>query len=271
MSQHQVRVSQAQSKPIWIIIMLSLFYMGLLLLLVLLPEGTVLDRLRWLDSGICAQMLTHSFHAGRELLPLCARNTGIYLGFTVTLINIYARGKGRAQKLPPLPIIILCACGVLALAVDGLNSLALDLHQTHLYQPDNFLRLGTGLITGAALILLGLPILNQLFWRESNQQPIVADWRAFMPLLLVLLLCFIAVTSQNTLILYPIALLSTAGVLTALSSVNLIFIITLSKRDETLQHYYQLLAFFSLALMCAIVEMLVLAQLKFSLMQALGM
>jgi hypothetical protein len=87
----------------------------------------------------------------------------------------------------------------------------------------------------------------------------------------MLLVCFIAVTSQNMLILYPIALLSTAGVLTALSSVNLIFIIALSKRSETLQHAYQLLAFFSLALICAIGEMLALAQLKFSLLQALGM
>jgi len=271
MSQQQIRVTETQNKPIWIIIVLGLFYAGLALLLILLPGGTVLDRLRWLNSGICAQMLTHSFYAGDERLPLCARNTGIYLGLMVTLISTYARGKGRAQKLPPLPIIIICACGFLALAVDGLNSLALDLHMTHLYQPDNLLRLGTGLLTGTGLVLLALPILNQLFWREYNEQHIVASWREFALLALALLFCFLVVLSQNTFILYPIALLSTAGVLTALSGVNLIFIIAFSKRSETLQHSYQLLAFFSIALTCAIAEMLLLAQLKFSLLQALGM
>jgi uncharacterized membrane protein len=271
MSQQYSRATETQNKPTWIIIMLGLFYTGLTLLLILPPGGTVLDRLRWLDSGICAQMLTHSFYPGGERLPLCARNTGIYLGLMITLISIYARGKGRAQKLPPLSIIIICACGFLALVVDGLNSLALDLHMIHLYQPDNLLRLGTGLLTGAGLVLLALPILNQLFWRGYNEQSIVSSWREFAPLVVALLLCFLIVISQNTFILYPIALLSTAGVLTALSGVNLIFIIACGKRSETLQHSYQLLAFFSIALICAIAEMLLLAQLKFSLFQALGM
>jgi len=265
------QITRAQSKPTWIVILLGLFYIGLMLVLLLLPGGTVLDRLRWLDSGICAQVLTHSFSPGGEHLPLCARNTGIYLGLMVTFISIYARGKGRAQRLPPLSIIILCTCGFLALAIDGLNSLALDLHMAHLYQPNNFLRLGTGLITGTGLVLLALPILNQLFWCESNEQHIVASWKESGLLAAVLLCCFIAVISQQALVLYPIALLSTLGLLTALSSVNLIFIISFSKRSETLQYSYQLLAFFSLALICAIGEMLLLAQLKFSLLQAFGM
>src|ERR1051326_8533887 len=271
MSQQEIGVRETQHKPIGIFIALGAFYTGLTLLLILLPGGTVLDHLRWLDSGICAQMLTHSFYAGDERLPLCARNTGIYLGLLATLMSVYAKGRGRAQRLPRLSIIIFCACAFLALAVDGVNSLALDLHMTHLYQPNNVLRLATGLLTGAGLILLALPILNQLFWRESNQQQIIVGWNEFVPLILVLLLCFLLVTSQNTLILYPIAIMSTAGVLTALSGVNLIFIIAFSKRSETLQYSYQLLAFFSIALICAIAEMLLLAQIKISLLQALGM
>ena len=77
--------------------------------------------------------------------------------------------------------------------------------------------------------------------------------------------------SQNVLILYPVALLSTAGILTVLSSINLIVVLALSKRDQTFEHYRELWPFFSLALILAIGEMLALAQLKFSLLQALGM
>ena len=78
------------------------------------------------------------------------------------------------------------------------------------------------------------------------------------------------VASQSGIALYPLALLSTIGILTALSSVNLILIVAISRRNETFERYQQLLPFFSLALACTLGEMLALAQLKLVLFQALG-
>jgi uncharacterized membrane protein len=258
------------STPLWSTGLLAAFYLGLLALVIFLPGATLLDRLRWLDSGICAQMPTHMFYPGGESLPLCARNTGIYLGFIITLILIYSTGRGRAQQLPPRPIIITLAAGVIALAIDGFNSLALDLGFPHLYQPHNLLRLATGLVTGLAMASLALPILNQLFWNGNNQQSSIPTWKSLLLFLPALILCFFAVASQSVFVLYPLALLSTIGVLTALSSINLIVIIALSRRRETFASYRQLLPFFSLALVFALGEMLALAQLKFALLQALG-
>jgi hypothetical protein len=86
-----------------------------------------------------------------------------------------------------------------------------------------------------------------------------------------LILSFFAVASQNGLVLYPIALLSTAGILTVLSSANLVVIVAVSKRDQTFRRYRELLPFFSLAFLLTLGEMLTLAQLKISLLQALGM
>src|SRR6266566_7075975 len=94
--------------------LLGMLYLGTLAALVFLPGASLLDRLRWLDSGICAQLATHSFYPGGERLPLCARNTGIYLGFMVTLITFYATGRGRTQRLPPTSINIALACGVIS-------------------------------------------------------------------------------------------------------------------------------------------------------------
>ena len=131
--------------------LLGMLYLGTLASLVFLPGAWLLDRLRWLDSGICAQLATHSFYPGGERLPLCARNTGIYLGFMVTLLTLYATGRGRVQRLPPWPIIILLIGGGLAMVIDGFNSFLLDLGLQHLYQPDNLLRLATGLATGLAV------------------------------------------------------------------------------------------------------------------------
>ncbi len=250
--------------------MLGIFYLGLLTALIFLPGGTLLDRLRWLDSGICAQLPTHSFYPGGVQLPLCARNTGIYLGFMVTLMTLYAMGRGRVQQLPLRPIIVLLVCGGLAMVVDGFNSFFLDLGLPHLYQPHNLLRLGTGLAAGLALATLTLPVINRLLWCEYSDERSIPSWMALLLLIPGLILSFFAVASQNALLLYPLALFSTAGLLTVLSSVNLLVVLAIGRREQTFGGYRELLPFFGLALILAIGELLALAQLKFSLLQALG-
>jgi uncharacterized membrane protein len=252
----------------WIIAVLALFYLILLGMLLFLPGGTVLERLRWLDSGICAQLPTHSFYPGGQQLPLCARNTGIYLGFIVTLITLYARKRGRTQLLPPWPIVIVLACGVIAMAVDGFNSFFFDLGLPHLYQPDNLLRLATGLLTGLTMATFLVPNLNRLFWRNYSEERSISSWRALLPFIPLLVLSFFVVASQNWLALYPLALLSTTGLLSALSSVNLIALIAVCRREQSFEHYRELLPFFSLALLLAIGELLLLAQLKLALLPA---
>src|SRR5438270_9255150 len=188
--------------------LLGMLYLGTLAALVFLPGASLLDRLRWLDSGICAQLATHSFYPGGERLPLCARNTGIYLGFMVTLLTLYATGRGRVQQLPPWPIIILLVCGGFAMVVDGFNSLSLDLGLPHLYQPHNLLRLATGLATGLAVATLSLPAMNRLFWLTYDEQRSISSWTMLFSYTPALILCFFAVISQSIVVLYPIALLS---------------------------------------------------------------
>jgi hypothetical protein len=166
---------------------------------------------------------------------------------------------------------IFLLAAILAMAIDGFNSFLLDLGLPHLYQPHNLLRLATGLVTGLALAILALPPLNYLFWRGYNEKRSVSSWSALLLLVPELILCFFAVASQNALVLYPIALLSTIGLLIVISSVNLIVILALSKREQLYEYYSQLVPFFGLALLLGIGEMLILAQLKYSLLQALGM
>ena len=260
-----------KKRPSWLAVLSGLCCIGILALLVFLPGSSFLDKLRWLVSGICAQLPSHSFYPGGERLPLCARNTGIYLGFMVTLLTLYGSQRGRVQQLPRWPIVLLLVGGGLAMVLDGFNSLLLDLSLPHLYQPDNFLRLGTGLIMGLAVAALTLPMLNRLFWCEFNEQRSIPSWRVLLLLLPGLVLSFSAVASQNALLLYPLALLSTAGVVTVVSSINLIVVVAIAKRDQTFLHYRELVPFFSIALLFALVELLLLAQLKFSLLHIMGM
>src|SRR4051794_15041501 len=72
----------AGEPPQWLIVGLAAAYVVALAVLAFLPGATLIERLRALDGGICAQASGHSFFVGGEQLPLCSRNTGIYLGFT---------------------------------------------------------------------------------------------------------------------------------------------------------------------------------------------
>jgi uncharacterized membrane protein len=254
----------------WVTALIALCYLSWFAALVFLPGASLLDRLRWLDSGICAQLPTHSFYPGGQRLPLCARNTGIYLGFMVTLLTLYASGRGKVQRLPSWPMVAVLIAGIFAMAVDGFNSFLLDLAQPHLYQPHNLLRLATGLLTGLAVATLTLPAMNRFFWRKSNEGRSISSWPALLLLLPGLLLSSLAVASQSLLVLYPVAILSTAGLLTIVSSVNLLIILAIGKKEQAFERYRELLPFFSLALLLAFGELLVLAQLKFTLLQALG-
>ena len=268
----QISIQDKQKAPQPFHLGMNVVYItgGILALLLFFPGASVLSRLQWLDSGICAQILSHSFYPGGYRLPLCARNTGIYLGFFVTLVTLYSTGKGRAQYIPRWSIVAVLVGGIAAMAIDGFNSLLLDLHQPHLYQPDNLLRLATGLVTGLALALLFLPMLNRLFWRGYNEIRSVASWKALTLFLPVPVISFLSISSQAEWILYPVALLSTSGVLTLMSGLNMIVIVAMSKRDETFESYGELLPFFALALLCSVGELLLLAQGRLALVHLLG-
>lgn len=268
--QYKQKTPETGALSPWLTGLLALLYLALLAALVWWPGATLLERLRWVDSGICAQLLTHSLYPGGERLPLCSRNTGIYLGFFVTLIILYARKRGRAQALPSKPLAIALGGGILFLAVDGINSLLVDLGLSHLYHPNNLLRLASGLLAGFAMGVFVLPVINGLIWRHGNTQRSLPAWTELSWFLPILLLCFCAAASQSGLVLYPLAILSSLGLLSAVGGINLIFFLLLSKRDESFTRYKELIPVCGLVLLAATGELLILAQLKLSLFQALG-
>ncbi len=267
---HSTQHRQGKRSARWFAGGIFLLALTVLATLLFFPGSSALNRMSWLDSGICAQFASHSFYPGGERLPLCARNTGIYLGFVVTLTTLYGKGRARAQHLPRWPLFVVLIGGVTTLAIDGINSFLLDVGLQHLYQPNNYLRLATGLATGLAMALLLLPMLNRLLWRGYTAMRSVTSWQELLQYIPLLIVCFFVVASQNALILYPIALLSTGGVLIAVGSLNLIVLVGVSRRDETFERFRELVPFLGIALLFAVGEMLLLAQLKLSLLHALG-
>jgi uncharacterized membrane protein len=260
----------APTPPQWLLRALGTVVGVAVLAFAFWPGSTLIERLRALDSGICAQLPTHSFYPGGQRLPLCARNTGIYLGFSIGVLSLFQRGLIRSARMPK-GWVALGLLGFIALmGIDGLNSLFLDLHLPHLYQPDNFLRLTTGLLAGTAMAAFLVPVVNGILWRKPDLRAAYGSWR-FMGLLApFLVLAFLAVAAQWGWLLYPIAILSSVGIVTALSLINLTFVLAFTGRMERFTRAVQVAPAATLAVGLALLELLGLMLAKQSLMQGMS-
>ena len=256
--------------PQWVIVALVTGYVIAFAALLFAPGGTFIERLRALDGGICAQVPSHSFFPGGVQLPLCSRNTGIYLGFALTFLFLLGAGRLRAARLPGYGAIAALTLAVLALAVDGFNSLFLDLHLPHLYQPHNLLRLATGLGTGTAMAAFLIPAANALIWRADDKRASFASLRALAWMLPVLAVGFLAVGSQTPWLIYPIAILSSAGLVTALSLVNLTFLLGVSNVMGYFRSWRQFFPMFTVVVVLAVIELMGMFFVKQAFLTAIG-
>lgn len=260
----------AWEPPTWALLALGAAYVLAIAGLVFLPGATLIERLRALDGGICAQLPAHSFFPGGQQLPLCSRNTGIYTGFALGFLTLLGTGRIRASRLPGRWVALALIALVGLMAVDGFNSLFLDLGLPHLYQPQNPLRLLTGLGAGVAMVSFIAPATNSLLWRVDDARP---SFRSFGQLAVVaplLPLAFLAVSSQTGWLLYPIAILSTLGLVMALTLVNLVFLVSLTPLMGRFTRWRQVLPVFSIGVALAVIELLALFQIKMVALHALA-
>jgi uncharacterized membrane protein len=126
--------------------------------------------MHWLGFGLCHQLAARSFIAGGHQLPVCARDTGIYIGFVVSwaVIGLLDRGRRRTE-IPPAWLLGVGAAFVLAMAWDGVTSYA------GLRATTNLLRLVTGVGMGFALPLIVVPILNEQLWARRSSGRVLGE------------------------------------------------------------------------------------------------
>ena len=89
----------------------------------LIAPGDIASKTHVALHGLCAQRPSHSLQIGGTTLPMDARMTGIYLGAAATVSLVVAARRLRATRAPSLPVLVLLASFVVALAVDGFNAL----------------------------------------------------------------------------------------------------------------------------------------------------
>lgn len=144
--------------------------------------------LHWLGYGLCHQLPERSFFAGTHQVPVCARDTGIYLGFMLSfaVIALIARGR-RPSELPPWPVIALAVAFIGLMAADGVSSYAGWRGTT------NDIRLATGLLAGYAMPALLVPILNGQLWRRPGPDRVLGERRSVGWWLLPLPIAFVLI------------------------------------------------------------------------------
>ena len=217
---------------------------GLPVLIVVLgiisPPWSVLDKAHLVGYGICHQIPERTFFFDNQPLPLCARCSGTYLGAILGFVGLQIMGRRRVGELPPNLTLLVLASFIVLMGIDGLNSyVSFFPSAPQLYEPRNVLRLTTGLLNGLALSLIVYPVFNFTLWRRTERRRSIDKvWELafFLPVIALLVL---AVDSGNGLLLYPLAILSTSGVLVLLTMVNSMIVMILTRRESMALNWKQ--------------------------------
>lgn len=256
-----MRRAERQERP-WLYAFLGLALT--LLIGVLFLPGSFADKLALVVHGVCAQQ--HRITIGGITMPLCARNTGIYSGFLATLIYLLALGRRRASRLPPLPITLVLVGFVLVMAIDGFNSLFLDLGLPHPYTPRNDLRVITGLGMGTATAVFLLFAFNGSVWAYKDRNtPVLRSWTELLGALLANALLFAGLYGGPDWMFYPLAIFSVTGIVGVLFGVNVLIIAVVSQQEEMVLRLRQLGKPATLALMLTAMELALLALARISI------
>lgn len=105
-------------------------------------------------SLICHQLPSRSLFVNGMQLPVCARDTGIYLGIFVSTVFIIFSGRRRSDKPPGIHAAIALCIFMLPMMIDGVCS------YLGIYETNNTVRLLTGAFFGLPIPIFLIPAAN---------------------------------------------------------------------------------------------------------------
>ncbi|HET9911195.1 MAG TPA: DUF2085 domain-containing protein [Anaerolineales bacterium] len=231
------------------------------------PPG-LLGKADAVGYAICHRIGERSFHIGERQLPLCARCTGEFFAAGITLL-FYAIVSPRKSGMPGWKLGAPLLFFLIAFGIDGSNSYLYLLKQTsgealakipNLYIPNNTLRLFTGSGMGIALASILYPAFNQSAWKDPDEERALS-WKKLAGLIGIVLLVDLAVLTESSIVLYPIAIVSVLGVLALLIMVfSMVWVLMMRQENEFTslkQMWLPFLAGTTLAfLMIAVIDLL---------------
>jgi hypothetical protein len=153
---------------------------------------------------------------------------GVLLAFTYFAIT-----RKRAALFPPKHLILVLGIIFLGYVFDGTNSyLHLLPVEVRFYEPSNFLRLTTGLLFGIVLSSFVYPAFNQSIWREPAYVPALQAIGDLAKLVGIGVIVILLVLTENPILLYPLALLSSGTVVLLLTIVYTMMLLMVFKQEN---------------------------------------
>ena len=181
------------------------------------PPG-LLGKADAVGYAVCHRIAERSFFIEDRPISLCARCTGMYMGAFLGLL--YQLRYRKLGGLPSKPVLAVLAVFLVAFGVDGVNSyLHFFPSLPSLYEPNNTLRLITGTGVGLGMAALIYPIFNQTLYVDWKEDRVLGRMTQIAQLSLFSIILIGLVLLQVSLILYPLAIISSATVLVLLSMI----------------------------------------------------
>ena len=212
--------------------------------------------------GLCAQRPSHTFTFGGRELPFDARMTGIYAGFFLSAIVLVARGRHRAGKLPSIWVMGALTMLAGAMALDGFNSLFLDLNLPFLYTPSNALRLTTGLGVGIVLAIALAYLVAISLWRRPEMKMTAVDGRGLALLLAAQTPALVFLTGWAPLY-APLTLLLLCSAVAVVSLLALVTLVMIVRADNSFSGPRDVQAYASAGLALGLLAIALLAGARF--------
>lgn len=141
------------------------------------------DIFNLFGSLICHQLPERTLSAGGALLPVCARDTGIYLGVFVSATYLLILGRWKTKKPPRIvPSIIMCLLMVPMILDGGLSYLGVT-------ESNNISRVITGALFGLPIPIFLIPAAHYDV-NGVNGKAVLGKWTELLPIYgLTLILC----------------------------------------------------------------------------------
>ncbi len=209
--------------------------LGLLLIWNIFTPSGLLGKSDAVGYAVCHRLTDHSYFLGERPLSLCARCTGEFLAVLVGAV-VQAAAGGRRQGFPRRGLLAVLGFLVLFFVIDGLNSVLsqyLNQGTGFLYQPANILRLASGAGMGLAISGVIYPLANQMIWLDQKSGAVLSNIWHELAFLASGGLMIVMIESRNPLLLYPLTIFSTVGIIFLLSVAYSLMLIILRERENT--------------------------------------
>lgn len=263
------RVQSRRPRLTAVIVILAVF---LIIIAVLLPPPTLLGKADVVGYAICHRIPERSFSFSGRPMPLCARCTGTFLGAILGLAAMLLYGRRRAAGLPPVLVLGMLVIFVGVWAFDGLNSyLTFFPGAPNLYQPQNWLRLTTGLLNGLALVTLVFPIFNFSIWHEPSKERVFKNVWELLAVLPVAIGLVLLIRAEIDLLLHVLALLSALGVVMMLTLLNSVIAALILGRESYARTWLQALVPLTVGAAMSVLEMSALIGIRVYLTTSMGL